>query len=160
MRKLDFCLLHFGNLCPSNFEVTCLSNQMMGDSFILSLVVLGLPIFMVFSGQLANLEQIQRLGKVSGVVHLCFLPLILGRQAMLLISMTRNKSKVSSKAAMPWGFLSARGHGLEERWHGLTAPFMSFILRLSECLGEKLGEKGEHVGLQQLPWNQNLPLFE
>lgn len=25
-------------------------------------------------------------------------------------------------------FLSARGHGLEERWHGLTAPFMSFIL--------------------------------
>ena len=28
------------------------------------------------------------------------------------------------------GFLSLRGHHLEERWHGLTAPFMSFILRL------------------------------
>lgn len=25
-------------------------------------------------------------------------------------------------------FLSLRGHQLEERWHGLTAPFMSFIL--------------------------------
>ena len=49
---------------------------------------------------------------------------------------------VSQKPLIPvaQGFLSVRGHGLEERWHGLTAPFMSFILLLGLWRSEMMFE--------------------
>ena len=49
------------------------------------------------------------------------------------------------RTAFAEGLLVLKGHSLQDRWHGLTAPFMSFVLRLGcfspvPLLAEKVGQ--------------------